>query len=317
MTVLFSPDLRAHRRPTRRPDSSPGGPALALTGFPPDACRTGRDNAVHLALHRLRDLRYRVRPRHVLITNAAVSGMPRAQAGVAAAIASTSRQIGSDAGRRRDGFPGVRLAAERQSHRLRRRQPCRLVGPGRPRRHRVDPGPDRDDIVGPGDSEPNGRGHQSRVPGGARRMTRASARRDRAASEAWQAMADLVLNNERRREVSEEVGLSFGKIRALRRVADARWPCRSGIPLTCRSAQPDPGRGRPRTGGTGGAPAPSHRPACEARGCNCAKGAALAQTADAILARPPARLSALPAEELEEPARGYWRLVQADLIPDF
>jgi hypothetical protein len=32
------------------------------------------------------------------ITNAAVSGMPRAQAGVAAAIASTSRQIGSTLG---------------------------------------------------------------------------------------------------------------------------------------------------------------------------------------------------------------------------
>jgi hypothetical protein len=32
------------------------------------------------------------------ITNAAVSGMPRAQAGVAAAIASTSRQIGATLG---------------------------------------------------------------------------------------------------------------------------------------------------------------------------------------------------------------------------
>jgi hypothetical protein len=32
------------------------------------------------------------------ITNAAVSGMPRAQAGVAAAIATTSRQIGSTLG---------------------------------------------------------------------------------------------------------------------------------------------------------------------------------------------------------------------------
>jgi hypothetical protein len=32
------------------------------------------------------------------ITNAAVSGMPRAQAGVAAAIASTSRQVGASLG---------------------------------------------------------------------------------------------------------------------------------------------------------------------------------------------------------------------------
>jgi hypothetical protein len=43
------------------------------------------------------------------ITNTAVSGMPRAQAGVAAAIASTSRQIGSDPGRGRGRLAGLRL----------------------------------------------------------------------------------------------------------------------------------------------------------------------------------------------------------------
>ena len=37
------------------------------------------------------------------ITNTAVSGMPRAQAGVAAAVASTSRQLGQTLGRRRGG----------------------------------------------------------------------------------------------------------------------------------------------------------------------------------------------------------------------
>ena len=55
-------------------------------------------------------------------------------------------------------------------------------------------------------------------------MTTASARRDDAAREAWQAMADLVLDNERRREVSEQVGLSFGKTRALRRIAGRPMP---------------------------------------------------------------------------------------------
>ena len=55
-------------------------------------------------------------------------------------------------------------------------------------------------------------------------MTKPGARRDRVAREAWQAMADLVLNNERRREVSEQVGLSFGKIRALRRIARRPMP---------------------------------------------------------------------------------------------
>src|SRR5580658_5716993 len=32
-------------------------------------------------------------------------------------------------------------------------------------------------------------------------------------------MADLVLDNERRREVSEQTGLSFGRMKALRRIA--------------------------------------------------------------------------------------------------
>ena len=57
-------------------------------------------------------------------------------------------------------------------------------------------------------------------------MTKSSVRRDRAAHEAWQAMADLVLDNQRRREVSERVGLSFGKIRALRRIASRPMPMR-------------------------------------------------------------------------------------------
>ena len=39
-------------------------------------------------------------------------------------------------------------------------------------------------------------------------------------------MAALVLDNERRREVSEQTGLSFGKMRALRRIAVAPMPMR-------------------------------------------------------------------------------------------
>jgi DNA-binding MarR family transcriptional regulator len=35
----------------------------------------------------------------------------------------------------------------------------------------------------------------------------------------WALMCDLVLDNERRREVSDAVGLSFGRIKAIRRVA--------------------------------------------------------------------------------------------------
>lgn len=57
-------------------------------------------------------------------------------------------------------------------------------------------------------------------------MTEASTIRDRAAHEAWDAMASLVLDNERRREVSEKVGLSFGRLRALRRIAVLPMPMR-------------------------------------------------------------------------------------------
>src|SRR3954447_8223313 len=39
--------------------------------------------------------------------------------------------------------------------------------------------------------------------------------------EVWLLMSDLVLDHQRRREVSEAVGLSFSRTRAVRRVADA------------------------------------------------------------------------------------------------
>jgi DNA-binding MarR family transcriptional regulator len=38
---------------------------------------------------------------------------------------------------------------------------------------------------------------------------------------AWSLMCDLVLNNERRREASEALGMSFGRIKAIRRLARA------------------------------------------------------------------------------------------------
>jgi DNA-binding MarR family transcriptional regulator len=40
-----------------------------------------------------------------------------------------------------------------------------------------------------------------------------------AARDAWLLMSDLVLDNQRRREVADAVGMSFGRARALRRVA--------------------------------------------------------------------------------------------------
>jgi DNA-binding MarR family transcriptional regulator len=147
-------------------------------------------------------------------------------------------------------------------------------------------------------------------------MKKASARRDRAATDAWQAMADLVLNNERRREVSEEVGLSFGKIRALRRIAKRPMPMSELAALLTV----DPPNLTPvvddleRAGLVERQPHPTDRRVKLV--VATAQGAALAQTADEILARPPARLSALPAEELESLVRILSPL-QADPTPDY
>ncbi len=49
--------------------------------------------------------------------------------------------------------------------------------------------------------------------------TTEEARREEYVRAAWQAMSALVLDNERRRRVSDQAGLSFGKLRALRRIA--------------------------------------------------------------------------------------------------
>ena len=44
------------------------------------------------------------------------------------------------------------------------------------------------------------------------------------ATEAWALLCDLVLDNERRRQVSDALGLSFGRIKALRRIANRPMP---------------------------------------------------------------------------------------------
>lgn len=43
--------------------------------------------------------------------------------------------------------------------------------------------------------------------------------RTSAATEVWKLMSDLVLDNQRRRAVADETGMSFGRTRAIRRVA--------------------------------------------------------------------------------------------------
>ena len=147
-------------------------------------------------------------------------------------------------------------------------------------------------------------------------MTKTSGRRDRAAGEAWQAMADLVLNNERRREVSEEVGLSFGKIRALRRIARRPMPMSELAALLTV----DPPNLTPVVDDLEQAGLVERRAHPTDRRVKLvvatSQGAALAQRADEILARPPARLSMLSAEDLETLVRILAQL-QGDPTPDY
>jgi DNA-binding MarR family transcriptional regulator len=141
-------------------------------------------------------------------------------------------------------------------------------------------------------------------------MTKESGRGDRAAREAWRAMADLVLDNERRRVVSEQVGLSFGKIKALRRIANRPMPMRElasllGVdPPNLTTVVDD----LERAGLVERQAHPTDRRVKLV--VTTTEGAALAHQADEILARPPAALSDLPADELETLVRILGRVRQ-------
>jgi DNA-binding MarR family transcriptional regulator len=141
-------------------------------------------------------------------------------------------------------------------------------------------------------------------------MTHVGARRERAAREAWQAMADLVLDNQRRREVSEQVGLSFGKIRALRRVAKRPMPMRELAAML----GVDPPNLTPVVDDLEQAGLVERQGHPTDRRVKLVlatpEGAALARKADAVLARPPIGLSDLPADELETLARILSRVRQ-------
>jgi DNA-binding MarR family transcriptional regulator len=120
-----------------------------------------------------------------------------------------------------------------------------------------------------------------------------------AAREVWLLMTDLVLDNTRRREVSDALGMSFGRTRAIRRLARAPMSMREladalGIDPPNATAvvseleaqglverRPHPSDGRAKL--------------VEAT----RKGKALARRADDILATPPEGLAALDANELE------------------
>jgi DNA-binding MarR family transcriptional regulator len=127
-------------------------------------------------------------------------------------------------------------------------------------------------------------------------------RRDAASElsrEVWTLMSDLVLDHQRRRQVSEAVGLSFSRTRAVRRVADE--------PMSMGELAAALGIDRPnatvlvddleRQGLLRRRPHPTDRRAKMVEATR--KGKNVARRADEILGTPPGALSALSTEDLE------------------
>jgi DNA-binding MarR family transcriptional regulator len=119
------------------------------------------------------------------------------------------------------------------------------------------------------------------------------------AREVWLLMSDLVLDHDRRRAVSDALGMSFGRARAIRRVA--RRPLSMGELATALSIDPpnatvlvddleSMGLVRRR-------PHPTDRRAKVVEVTR--KGKDMARRADTILATPPPALGALSADDLE------------------
>jgi len=130
-------------------------------------------------------------------------------------------------------------------------------------------------------------------------VTRAS-RRVGLASDVWSMMASLVIDNERKREVSEETGLSFGKTRALRRIA--HHPLAMGELATLLGM--DPPNVTTLVDDLERADLVQRQPHHSDRRVMLVvattKGAELAQRAQDILDRPPAGLVGLPVADLIE-----------------
>jgi DNA-binding MarR family transcriptional regulator len=122
--------------------------------------------------------------------------------------------------------------------------------------------------------------------------------KDDVAQRAWLAMGDLVLDNDRQRAVSEALGVSFARLKALRRLA---WR-----PMTGRQLADALGTDPPhitvivdeleKKGLVERTPHPTDRRAKMLT--VTASGRRAAQKAERMLGEPPAALRALPAEDL-------------------
>jgi DNA-binding MarR family transcriptional regulator len=119
------------------------------------------------------------------------------------------------------------------------------------------------------------------------------------ARKVWTLMSDLVLDHQRRRQVSEAVGLSFSRTRAVRRVAEK--------PMSMGELAAALGIDRPNAtvlvddleaqGLVRRRPHPTDRRTKLVEATR--KGKSVARRADEILGTPPAALTALSTEDLE------------------
>src|SRR3954447_8372612 len=121
-----------------------------------------------------------------------------------------------------------------------------------------------------------------------------------ASRETWLLMTDLVLDNTRRREVSDALGVNFGRARALRRLA--RRPMSMGELAAALDIDPPNATvlvdDLERLGLARRRPHPTDRRAKVVE--TSPKGTELARRGGAILSTPPSGLSALSGEDLEE-----------------
>ena len=112
-------------------------------------------------------------------------------------------------------------------------------------------------------------------------------------------MSDLVLDNERRREVAEALGISFGRARTVRRLA--RQPMSMGELAAALGIDPPNATvvvdDLEALGLVRRRPHPTDRRAKVVEATR--KGKEMARRADTILATPPPALSELSAEDLE------------------
>jgi DNA-binding MarR family transcriptional regulator len=126
-----------------------------------------------------------------------------------------------------------------------------------------------------------------------------NARAAETSHEVWLLISDLVLDHDRRREVSDALGISFGRARALRRLA--RQPMSMGELAAALGI--DPPNATVLVDDLESLKLVLRRPHPTDRRAKLVeatrKGKDMARRADAILGTPPPALSALSADDLE------------------